>query len=87
MMGFCPLCICNTDECFIIVHLIVPLVTARGFPETPKFWLLIGTTIDHHPGIYKQQTIMCLAVQIHTGSGKGVGNWNLMLWRVYIEES
>jgi len=28
----------------------------RGFPvvsETPKFWLAIGTTADHHLAVYK----------------------------------
>ena len=24
-----------------------------GVPETPKFWLAIGTTIGHHPVIYQ----------------------------------
>ena len=53
----------------------------QGFQKPQKFWLLIGTTIDHHPEIYKQQTIMCLAVQIHTGSGKvlAIGSWNLII--------
>ena len=54
-----------------------------GIPETPKFWLAIGTTIDNQPGIYKslkQQTILCLATQIHTrlmGTGYGIGSRKL----------
>jgi len=34
------------------------------------FWLAIGTTIDHHPGIYesmKQQTILCLVAHLRSG--------------------
>jgi len=36
----------------------------HGVPET------LGTTIDHHPGInkcMKQQTVLCLAAQVHAG--------------------
>ena len=41
-----------------------------GFWKPPKIWLAIKTTIDHHPRIsksMKQQTILCLAAQIHVG--------------------
>jgi len=42
-----------------------------GFRKPQNFWLVIGTTKDHHhPGIYKsitQQTILCLTAQMHTG--------------------
>ena len=39
-----------------------------GVLETLKFWLVIVTTLEHQPRIYKsmeQQTIWCLAAQMH----------------------